>query len=134
MTQRGRKSAASMSVVTAMPARPNPSKYLVGEERVIWSQVVGSHPGGWITKDAMPVLVQYCKHVVRSLRVSQLIEELEQSEEFEVDRWSKLLDIQEKQTRTILACARSMRITHQARIRADSAQARPDPNRRKPWE
>lgn len=134
MGTRGKKSAEALSVVTVLPERPRPPAELNGQERDIWDAVVNSHPGGWITKDAYPVLVQYARHTIRALRLAQLIQQEEDADDFNVDRWQALLAEQRRESATILALARSMRLTHQSRYRADSAKARPQDGGRRPWE
>lgn len=134
MGTRGKKSAEALSVVTVMPERPRPPAELNGQERDVWNATVNAHPGGWIARDSFPILIQYCRHTVRALRIAQLIQQEEDEDDFNPDRWAKLLDLQNRETKTILALARSMRLTHQSRIRADSAKARPHEGGPRPWE
>lgn len=135
--KRGRKSAASLGVVTTLPERPRPPACLHDEEAEIWNQVVGAHLGSWLGRDAIPLLVQYCRHVVRADRIAQSIHNYEMKDKsdegFDLDRWKTLLAIQEKESRAITSLARALRITHQAKYRADSADARPTPTN-PPWE
>lgn len=134
MGTRGKKSAEALSVVTVLPERPRPPAELNGQERDIWNAVVNSHQGGWITKDAYPVLIQYARHAVRALRIAQLIQQEEDADDFNPDRWAKLLDLQNRESKTILALARAMRLTHQSRYRADSSKARPQSGAPRPWD
>lgn len=135
--KRGRKSTADLSVVSVLPDRPKPPSELADEEAEVWGQIVGSRPGDWLGRDAAPLLVQYCRHIVRARRAAQLIGQLETSDdadEFSVATWKDLLVIQERETRAMLACARSLRITHQAQYRADSVAANKSTKAKRPWE
>jgi hypothetical protein len=67
MAQRGRKSAASLSIVSVLGnERPAPPEDLTDEEAKEWRAIVGRMPADWFTRENFPLLVEYCRHVVRA--------------------------------------------------------------------
>jgi hypothetical protein len=68
MRQRGRKSAASLSVprgnVVEMVPRPPPPSDLTDEQAEEWKAIVGRLPAEWFPRETWPVLVQFCRHTV----------------------------------------------------------------------
>ena len=136
MKKRGRKSAAdyNLSQVVTIPKRPKPPAELVDEEQAVWDQVVNAHSGDWISKDQTPLLVQYYRHVVSARRVSQLIHSIEGAEDFDMSEYFAALAAQDRESRTLSALARSMRITNQSRYIPGAAKARPRPETPAPWE
>lgn len=142
--QRGRASAASQAVAPVLPgagsSRLDAPPQLSDFEAEIWLGVVNAMPGGWFDGSSEATLVSYCKHVATA-RV--LDEELMQfkpewlKEPDGLERYKTLTDMREKQTRAITACARSMRLTHQAQIQprgAGRAKGKGSAGDRRPWE
>jgi hypothetical protein len=120
MAKYGRKSAAELSVVTSLDARrPPPPDELTEEQKGEWRSATGAMPPGWFTRESFPVLAAYCRHVCRSRWLATKIDE--HAERFlKVDGGVQLLDkmlaMAERESRAVLALARSMRLTQQARI------------------
>lgn len=120
MNQRGRKSRAALSVVGAGPQpievveRPDPPEALTDEQALVWRAVVDSHPADWFTASALPILVQYCRHVVQARRVALLIEQAEADEDIDVDQYNKLLTMQDRESKAIAGTATKLRMTPQA--------------------
>jgi hypothetical protein len=117
MEGRGRKSTASLSIVPSSPTqalkRPEPPSDLTPEQSVEWVEVVNRLPADWFPRETHPVLVSYVRHIVAARHVAQLIAKLEKAKTVDVDEYDKLLKLQERETRAITACARSMRLTQQ---------------------
>src|SRR5580765_6940490 len=75
MNQRGRKSAAALTVVgdrlpgsaSALPVPPT----LSPAERLVWMATVSAKPGDWFGMEHVPLLVEYCRHVCRGHVVDQ---------------------------------------------------------------
>ena len=62
MLQRGRKSAADLSLVATLPGqRPEPPEKLSDSEAELWCAVVATKPSDWFTPDTAPLLVGYCR-------------------------------------------------------------------------
>jgi hypothetical protein len=89
MAQRGRRSAASLLVVPnpieAIPRRRAPAE-LTREQAEVWDAVVASQPADWFNKSQLPILIQYCRHVIRARRCASQIEAVEASMAEAADR------------------------------------------------
>ena len=95
-----------------------------------------SLPGGWLTREQHPLLVQYCRHILSARRLAQWLARLGTVDEFDADLWLRLQREQVAQSRALMALATKMRITHQARRSPDRAatEARNGGDGPKPWE
>jgi hypothetical protein len=120
MTQRGRKSADALvaEAVALQPAeRPDAPYDLNDEQAEEWWAVVNRMPPNWFPRETHGMLAQYCRHVVRGRKVSQMADEMEKlrgTDQFNFDVYRQLLAEEEKQTRTIASLATRMRITQQS--------------------
>lgn len=136
--KRGRVSAAAKQVVSlaevAKVRRPPAPCYLTGEQKAVWKQITESLPADWFPKETHTLLEQYCRHAVAARHVAQLIEDAEDSASptdvdggttdaegdaedalgFDVDRYDKLLKMQEREGRALSSLATRMRLTQQA--------------------
>lgn len=139
MTKRGRRSAASLSVVQTLPGqRPEPPRELTREQKAIWRAVVQTKPADWFTDDSHPLLVAYCRHITTARDLGATIDGFDLAllaEDEHLKRYDRLLAMRERETRAITALARSMRLTQQARYDTKSANtaAKSAPASR-PWE
>ena len=120
MTQRGRVSSAAL-VVEAGPIqpveRPDAPYDLNDEQAEEWWAVVNRMPPNWFPRETHAMLAQYCRHVVRGRKVSQMADEMEKmrgTDAFDFEVYRQLLAEEEKQTRTIASLATRMRITQQS--------------------
>jgi hypothetical protein len=105
-----------------MPALP-PAE-LTDAQAVVWRDVIGSLPGGWLTQAAHPILVAFCRHVCRARMLELQIKRLEPewtSLDCGLERLDRLLAVAERETRAITACARALRLTPQAQMHPRSA-------------
>ena len=127
MRHRGRKSSAALSTVIIdagrqMPALP-PAE-LTDAQAVVWRDVIGSLPGGWLTQAAHPILVAFCRHVCRArileLQIARLGPEWTRLD-CGLERLDRLLAVAERETRAITACARALRLTPQAQMHPRTA-------------
>ena len=116
MKQRGRKGALSVVHESGVSAvdRPEPLPELTPEQRVIWIQTVNALPADWFPEETHGFLAQYCKHVVTSRHVAQMIEQAESGGEIDVTEYDKLLKMQERESRILLSLGTKMRMTQQA--------------------
>jgi hypothetical protein len=140
MTQRGRKSSdALLMAETVAPAtqpveRPDAPYDLNDEQAEEWWAVVNRMPPNWFPRETHGMLAQYCRHVVRGRKVSQMADEMEKlkgTDAFDFEVYCKLLAEEEKQTRTIASLATRMRITQQSTY--DPKQKKPVLGTR-PWD
>jgi DNA-binding SARP family transcriptional activator len=132
MSDRGRLSlaAAETSVVVSLD-RPRPPAELTDEAKKEWLEVVNRLPAEWFPRETHEVLAQYCRHVVNARRVSRMIEQLMESENFTIDDYEKLLKMQEREGRAISSLATRMRLTQQSTY--DSKKTKGRPVSSKPW-
>lgn len=142
MKQRGRKGAASLSVISAQgveaTARPDPSPDLTEEQADEWKAIVNCLPADWFKRENISLLAQYCRHVIASRHVGQLVTEMETDEgdKFSLESYDKILKMQEREGRAISSLATRMRLTQQSRWTAEGTGTK-DRNRTtssKPWQ
>lgn len=116
-----RKSAAEQNVVRPdfHKGLPQPPAELTADERVIWRELTACMPPDWFRPESYTQLTLYCHHVISARHISQLIHKCDPKTH--LNRYEQLLRMQEKETRTITALARAMRLTHQSRFDRYSA-------------
>jgi len=135
MEGRGRKSSASLTVVSSNPIqaiqRPEAPSDLTNEQAEEWAAVVNRLPADWFPRETHPVLVSYVRHIVAARHVAQLIAKVENAETVDIGEYDQLLRIQERETRAITACARSMRLTQQTTYLPTKKKPGPVDN---PWD
>lgn len=114
--KRGRPSTAELAVVPAeVIDRIHPPAELNDEETEVWAAVVSAQPANWFTPANVPLLVQYCRHVVQAKRVAWLIERWSGKDDPELlGAYLELLKAQRAETSAIKAMAASMRIAQQS--------------------
>jgi chaperone required for assembly of F1-ATPase len=135
MGTRGRKSSAALAMVSASVEtiqRPDAPYDLTDEQSQEWWAVVNRMPADWFPRETHGMLAQYCRHVVASRRVAQLVEACEGETDLDLERYDRLLKMQEREGRAISSLATRMRISQQATVRAE--QARKPSTIKKPWE
>src|SRR3954464_3319194 len=77
--QRGRPSSASrqVAVIDAFHRPHPPEEYaLTYDEEQEWWAVVNRMPAEWFPRETLPMLAQYCRHVVRANHLSKLVNEM----------------------------------------------------------
>lgn len=136
MAQRGKKSAAALSVVPApTETRPEPPAELTDEQAEVWRSVVATKDPNWFSDDTHKLLVSYCKHASIAAALDREIDEFDPQwlrDAEGLDRYKTLTDMREKHTRALTALSRSMRLTHQSQYRPESSSSKTP--KRKPWE
>lgn len=136
MAKRGRKSAASLEIVSpaAVEAveRPDAPYDLTDEQAAEWWAVVNRLPADWFPRETHALLAEYCRHVVKSRRIAQLVADAESKPVIDVDALDKLYKMAERESRAISSLATRMRISQQATSthRANKGTK----GVRKPWE
>lgn len=141
MKQRGKKSAASLVLAETLEISPRqlPPAELDETEAATWMALVNSKPAEWFQADTRQLLLAYCRHTATAAVLDQQIAGFEPAWMVDtdgIDRYRKLTDMREKQTRALTSLSRSMRLTQQsqshpvtaARTAAKSAKSK------KPWE
>lgn len=135
MAKRGRASAASLEI-SVQPIqivdRQKPPHDLTDEETEIWAAVVNCEPADWFKPSTVPLLAQYCRHVIHARRIGELIEQATSDPELSIKDYDRLLKMQERESRAMSSLATKMRISQQA-----TTNHRGNKNQnptRKPWE
>ena len=135
MGTRGRTSAASLQVVTPtglhVIERPRPPADLTDEQADEWRAVANSLPADWFGRETLPILAQYCRHVVASKRVAALVAQCEAGDELDLRDYDRLLKMQEREGRAITSLATKMRISQQSTY--DKSKKKTE-QVRKPWD
>jgi hypothetical protein len=134
--KRGRPSSADLAIRDAAPlveklARPDAPYDLTDAQAAEWWAVVERLPADWFPRETHGMLAQYCRHIAASNNVARLIAEFEKSEDFDLDRYDKLLKIQEREGRVASSLATRMRLTQQTTY--DKSVKKPMTVKR-PWE
>lgn len=135
MEGRGRKSAASLTVVPAgLPSRMEPPEYLSETQKAIWRAVVATKPVEWFSADNAPLLVEY----VRAVDMGNLLElQIAATMAGQGDISMKdLLKMRDTESRRAMSLATKMRLTQQSRYTEKSAATadRNSGNGGKPWQ
>lgn len=134
MKQRGRKSAASLEVISGNIAsieRPPVPDDLTQEQADVWVKITNRMPADWFPAETWPLLGMYCRHVVAARRVAQMIEQVEGSDDLEVETLDRLYKMQEREGRAMSSLATKMRLTQQTTY--DKSRKKPM-QVKKPWE
>lgn len=115
MGNRGRRSAASLSVVSngnvVAIHRPNPPEDLTSEQSDEWWAIVNRMPADWFLRESHGLLAQYCRHVVAARRVAKLVADCESAPALDLDQYDQLLKMQEREGRALSSLATRMRIS-----------------------
>jgi uncharacterized protein YicC (UPF0701 family) len=150
MEGRGRKSAASLSVVSSNEIerieRPRPPSDLNQEQAAEWTSIVNRMPAEWFPRETHGMLAQLCRHLVSARRVADMIGALENelTKEAEDDdksqaelilgatkAFDRLYKMQEREGRAISSLSTKMRLSQQSTY--DKSKRKPGQTR-KPWE
>ena len=140
MRQRGRKSAASLSVVPVLPGqqRPEAPDELTKEEAEEWRAIVGRLPADWFPRETHAQLTNYCRHVVKARMIAGLLREFEPewtATDEGLHRFDKLTHMAQRESAAIASLGTKMRLTQQTRVREQTATRRLEAHvAAKPWE
>jgi hypothetical protein len=105
------------------PRLPVPAE-LSPAERGLWAQVTSALPANFLKREQGELLVRYVRHATRARELDALAAACDP--EVDLDRLAKLVQLAGSESRTALAFARSLRITNQARLKAETAAAQVD--------
>ena len=142
MASRGKKSAASTQVPALKPVststRLSAPLHMSDAEISVWAQVVNDQPAASFTDTHIPLLEQYCRHVVQSRVIAEMIRAFDSAwanDDDGLKRYDKMLAMQEREGRAASSLATRLRITRQAIDQQTAARAQINaPKGRKPWE
>lgn len=139
MAARGKQSAASLAIVstTGIDQRLAPPATLTPAQKAEWVSIINSRPADWFGEENAASLVQYCRHKVQADLIAAKLESFNPDwldDEDGLKRYDKLSAMLERETRTINALMRSMRLTQQSTIRADKVIPQESSKGKKPWQ
>lgn len=140
-TTRGRRSAASLSVVAGtIDGRPHPPSDLSEHQREVWQRTVAGEPiEQFRTAALQQLLKEYCRHVEASHILAAQIEGFDPewlSGDEGLKRYDRLLGMRDRETKAIADKATKLRLTNQSRYtpQAAATAARNSSGAKKPWE
>ena len=140
MAQRGRKSAAELSVVAQDSpigaVRVAPVAGMSDPEKAVWIEVVNDHPAESFTETHRPILELYCRHVIRGRVLNAEILRFDPTwlrDDDGLKRYNKLLAMAEREGRAASSLATRLRITRQAIDQQTVARAQTK-SKVKPWD
>jgi len=136
MGARGRKSSSDLMLMESSPVditeRQRAPHDLTDEECEVWASVVAAEPADWFTVSTRPILAQYCRHVIQSRRVAELIERATSDKNLTVSDYNQLLRMQARETFALAMLGTKMRINQQSTVNHRGNKR--TTLARKPWE
>ena len=112
ISKRGRKSSADLMTprpLQVYPRQPLPPE-LSGDEAEVFLEIVNTEEGGWLNKGSVPVLTQYCRHVVQARRVAELLEAAVGQDHTSWQYYTQLLVQQRAESAAIAALSVKLRL------------------------
>lgn len=134
--KRGPTSAAALTVISGdgivSIRRPDPPDELTEEQADEWRAVVNRMAADWFPRETHGLLAQYCRHIVASRHVAQLIAKAESDDgDLDIRQYNSLLMMQGREGRAATALARAMRLTQQSTYSAHKTKPQ---QAAKPWQ
>jgi hypothetical protein len=113
MAQRGRKSAASLSVVPidVKLVRPDPPKELTKDQAAVWRDTVAAMRPDWFSRETWPLLVQLCRHICLARSIA---EQIAATDPRDLARLGKLAAMQIAESMVIASLSTKLRLTIQS--------------------
>ena len=142
MATRGRKSAASLTVIPpdiGVSKSLKPPATINDAEISVWSEVVNDQPANAFTATHAPLLEMYCRHVVNNRIIGDELLNFDRdwlASDDGLKRYDTLLRIAERESRAASSLATRLRITRQAVDQQTIARSQINnkSQSRKPWE
>jgi len=138
MDQRGRKSVEASSVVAckAKMGPIEPPETLSEAEGEVWKSVIATKPRDWFSDDNLPLLADYCRHIIRQNKISDMINShsVYASDPDSLKVYDKLIRLSDVESKAIMQLATKMRLTQQSRYDPKTANtADKKVAKRSPW-
>lgn len=141
MATRGRRSAASLSVVVgSIDGRPLPPGDLTKDQRAVWERTVANEAADTFRTAALQQLLkEYCRHAVSAAKCASMIEAMERLPQMSPDDladYDKLLKMRDRETKALADKATKLRLTNQSRYtpQAAATAAKRSSGELKPWQ
>ena len=136
MNKRGRPSMASLTVPqfpTEIVRRPDAPCDLTIEQSEEWCAIVQAMPADHFMRGNFPLLAQLCRHIVSARRIAHLVERVANEKVLDLKELSALLQLQAAESASITRLSRSMRLTQQSIMRAETTR-HPTAQLTRPWD
>ena len=140
MAERGRKSAASLSVVVgSIDGRPQAPADLNKAQADVWARTVANEAADTFKTAALQQLLkEYCRHVVSAKKLAAMIEATEALTQLTADDlvdYDRMLKMRDRETKAIADKATKLRLTNQSRYTPQAAAtAAKKSTDQKPWQ
>ena len=135
MVQRGRVSEAALATraetIERSPRIPPPHD-LNDEETEVYVSIINSEQADWFSPSTIPLLAQYCRHVIQPRRIAEMLEKVTAPKNFDVKMYSKLLSLQSRQSIILAVLATKMRISQQSTLNQNGVKKAN--HQRRPWD
>jgi hypothetical protein len=102
--------------------RIQPPSSLSAAGQLVWHQTVDALPSSWFATEHIAMLTAYCGHVSRLSQIEAALSKLDPLENLE--QFDKLAKLAAGESAKIAMHARSMRLTQQSRLKAETASSR----------
>lgn len=119
---------------TEIVPRPDAPYDLTDEESDTWRAIVGGMPADHFMIGNYPLLGQLCRHIVASRRLAQLIKACCEAKPFCHRDYGALLTLQNAESASIMRLSRSMRLTQQSVMKAESVKHPRGMTTKAPWD
>jgi len=103
-------------------ARMKPPVELGTAQKLIWKQTVDALPSDWFAPEQTPMLSAYCGHCARLAQIEAALSTLDPL--IDLAPFDKLAKLAAGESAKIAMHARSMRLTQQSRLKAETASSR----------
>jgi len=137
MGNRGRQSSAELTVIGPRGIetikRPDPPEELTDEQAREWQEIVNRMPADWFPRETHCLLIQLCRHNVEGRHIAAMIARMKAApkEEFVLQDYNRLLNMQERESRAIASMTTKLRLSHQATKRQERTAK--STMHRRPW-
>jgi len=137
MGTRGRTSMAELMVPEnplEIIQRPDAPYDLTDEQAGEWRAIVNTMPADHFMRGNFPLLSQLCRHIVASRRLNQLIEQVSSEKNLDRKELGALLQLQATESAAITRLSRSMRLTQQSVMKAETTKHPRNKLTKNPWD
>lgn len=87
-------------------------------QAAIWRQVAATKPTSWLPADSLPILAQFCRHIVTCDQLAKMIENCDTAD---FDQFKELLTLRDRESKIIIRLATALRFTPHSRLKAETA-------------
>lgn len=102
--------------------RLQPPTTMTAAQQIVWHQTVDNLPDDWFAAEHIPMLTAYVGHVARAAQIEAALQTLDPLADLE--QFDKLTKLAAGESAKIAMHARAMRLTQQARLKAETAHSR----------